>query len=234
MFTHLKYLPGRLIGIAGLLAGLFIAGPAAAEAPGRGLTAAFEIDYLKSIINHHYSALRITELAAGTDPTRNAPIMHGEGTSPTPGTSATSAKATMDDIKSMARKNNRMQREEIMMAQGFLKDWYGITYAPQLSRTGNSMIQLLERTPAGPLFDHYYLEVLSRHHYEALGPSLTCVVASDVLHHQLQPYCNGIVQMQLSDINDMREKLAKQFNIVDYQPISGIKGVHTGDEGEAP
>lgn len=53
--------------------------PAQADEPGRGLTAQFEINYLKFIIDHHYSALRITELAAGTDATRDAAISPSEG-----------------------------------------------------------------------------------------------------------------------------------------------------------
>ena len=41
--------------------------PTLADEPGRGWSADFEKRYLRMIIDHHYSALRITELAAGTD-----------------------------------------------------------------------------------------------------------------------------------------------------------------------
>jgi len=41
--------------------------PAHADSAGCGLTAQFEKDYLTFMINYHYSALRMTELAAGTD-----------------------------------------------------------------------------------------------------------------------------------------------------------------------
>lgn len=205
---------------------------ATADEPGRGLTAQYEKNFLHMIIDHHYSALRITELAAGTDIHRDPQTTNAEGTSPTPGTASTPAKSRMDDIKSMARRNNRMQREEIMMAQSFLRKWYGISHEPQLDEEGRSMINTLEHTPAGAPFDHKFLEVFSRHHYMALRPSMTCVVASDIEHEELQRYCRGMVQAQLADIEEMRHMLASEFSIVDYQPTQGIRGVHTGSDRE--
>jgi uncharacterized protein (DUF305 family) len=205
---------------------------ATADEPGRGLTAQYEQDFLRMMINHHYSALRITELAAGTDVHRDPQTTPTEGTSPTPGTASTPAKSRMDDVKSLARRNNRMQREEIMMAQDFLRKWYGVTHQPQLDEEGRGMIHILERAHAGPQFDHKFLEVFSRHHYMALTPSMTCVVASDIRHEALQRYCRGMVQAQLADIEEMREMLATAFNIVDYQPIRGLRGIHTGSERE--
>ena len=78
-------------------------GLAHADRPGRGGTAQFEKNYLVFIINHHYSALRMTELAAGTDPMRDPQVVSPqEGTSPTPGFGATPAKASDDEIRSMA------------------------------------------------------------------------------------------------------------------------------------
>jgi uncharacterized protein (DUF305 family) len=203
-----------------------------ADQPGRGLTADFEVNFLKMIIDHHYSALRITELAAGTDVHRNPQILPNEGTAPTPGMAATPAKAGLAEIKSIARRNNRMQREEILMAQEMLRHWYGVSYAPQLDNEGQMMIRTLERVQAGPQFDHAFLEVLSRHHYLALAPANNCVVASEIRHEELHRYCRGIIAAQLNDIEDMRELLEKKFNIVDYQPLKGIRGVHSGSDRE--
>ena len=207
--------------------------PALADEPGRGLTARFEVNYLKMISDHHYSALRITELAAGTDATRDPAVSPAEGTSPTPGTQPVQAKAASDDIKSMARRNNRMQREEILTAQRFLREWYGIDYQPRVRWFNAAQIALLERTPAGEQFDHYFLEILSRHHFMALEPSVRCQVASDVAHEELHRYCSGIVHSQINDIEDMREMLCRHFSICDYQPTVGLKGRHSGSEGHA-
>lgn len=134
----------------------------------------------------------------------------------------------------MARRNNRMQREEILTAQTFLRDWYGIDYKPRVRRTSQAQIALLEKSPAGKEFDHLFMEVLSRHHFTALEPSARCQVASDPVHVQLHRYCSGIVHAQISDIQDMREMLCKDFSICDYQPVVGLKGRHSGaSEGNA-
>src|SRR6476661_3632020 len=69
------------IGSSVLLA--LVASPASADGPGRGHTANFEKAYLQFIIDHHYSALRMTELAAGTDLQRDTAIDNPqEGTAP--------------------------------------------------------------------------------------------------------------------------------------------------------
>lgn len=204
---------------------------AQAEEPGRGLTAQFEIDYLKRIADHHFSALRMTELAAGTDVTRDPAVSPMEGTSPTPDREAVQAKAVSEELKSLARRNNRVQREEILTALGFLRDWYGIQYQPRIDRRGQAQIALLEQAPAGAEFDHLFMEVLSRHHFLALEPSVRCQVARELEHHMLERYCEGIVRSQINDISDMREMLCRDFSICDYQPLVGLKGRHSGNEG---
>ena len=79
-----------------LAIGAIASGPVHAEEPGRGLTAHFEIAYLKLITDHHFSALRMTELAAGTDTTRDPGISPMEGTSPTPDKPPVQAKASSE------------------------------------------------------------------------------------------------------------------------------------------
>lgn len=205
----------------------FIPSVVSADEPGRGLTAPFEVHYLRFIIDHHYSALRMTELAAGTDIERDTAITMEEGAAPTPDTATTPAKASMDEIKSMARQGNRMQREEILKAQGFLNQWYGINHTPRLRKDGRAAIQVLEHAAPGEEFDHLFLEVFSRHHYNALEPSQTCIVASDIKHEELHRYCSQIVHAQTAAIENMRKLLSVQFEIHDYQPLKGIKGQHS-------
>lgn len=93
-----KHFPTARKVIAGIGASTLLAmttSPASADAPGRGPTADFEKAYLQFIIDHHYSALRMTELAVGTDRQRDAPIDNPqEGTAPTPNTNPTPAKAS--------------------------------------------------------------------------------------------------------------------------------------------
>lgn len=143
--------------------------PALADGAGLGLTARFEVEFMQMTIDHHFAAMRMTELAAGTDMQRNPEISASEGTSPTTGFAASAAKATLDDLKSMARRNNRMQREEIMTLQGFLKNWYGIQYQPRLRNDSRELVAILERAQPGAEINHLFYETFSRHHYRLMG-----------------------------------------------------------------
>ena len=187
--------------------------PASAAEPGRGDTAKFERSYLVFIIDHHYSALRMTELAAGTDRTRDATVNNPqEGTSPTPEFGTTPARSTDDEIRSMARQENRTQREEIAKAQHLLREWYGVRHDPVLTMEGRMMADKLERTPAGSQFDAVFLRSMINHHFSVLAPSLHCQVSSDLRHDTLRRYCDNIVVVQKNGINDMREMLCMKFS----------------------
>lgn len=125
-----------------------------------------------------------------------------------------------------------MQREEIMTAQRFLRDWYGMNHDPVLTPQGRRQIRYLEDAPPGAEFDHLWMETLSRHHYMAITMATECLVASDLKHAALQRYCSGIQHAQIEGINDMREMLCKTKNICDYQPLRGLKGRHSGSHSE--
>lgn len=198
--------------------------------PGRGLTRDFEIHFMEFTIDHHFSALRMTELAAGTDVTRNAGISPNEGTSPTPGFPSTSAKADMADLKSLARRNNRMQREEILMLQMFLHDWYGINYQPKFPASARPMLDLLDNAQPGKDFDHVFFEVLSQHHADLLDLLNRCLTGAELLHPDLHRACNDMWHSQTADIDDMRRELSRHFGIVDYQPFKDPRGQHSSPE----
>jgi uncharacterized protein (DUF305 family) len=137
----------------------------------------------------------------------------------------------LDEIKSLARQANRTQREEILQAQTFLRDFYGIEHAPVITPENQQMINILEQAAPGDDFNHNFLGVFSRHHYMATTRSSECIiVASDVAHVDLEEYCRGIIDMQLMEIDEMRLLLCEQYGICDYQPLTGIKGRHNGQE----
>lgn len=198
-----------------------------ADDPGRGLTGPFEVNFMELTIDHHFAALRMTELAAGTDPQRQAAISPDEGTSPTPGYSSTPAKASLDDLKSLARRNNRMQREEIMMLQTFLRDWYGINYQPKVRPENQPLINVLEKAQAGDDFNHAFFEAFSRHHFMLMEPVNGCLTGSDVRHQDLLRACTQMWHSQISDIDEMRHELERHYNIVDYQPFPNQQPLRT-------
>lgn len=199
-----------------LVFGLNVAPSLAAE-PGRGATADLERSYLESIIDHHFGALRITELAAGTAQAHPGAIDPADRVRPTPGFEPTEPRATMDEIKSIARRNNRMQREEILTAQRFLRDWYGVTHEPQLPAMAQTDIERLSAV-TGEAFDRLFLEIFPQHHYLAATSSLNCLVGRELRHDDLRRYCQGIVEAQVGDVDEMRHLACRRFDVCDSQP----------------
>jgi len=204
----------------GLMAMLVLPAAYAAQA-GRGHTAGFEVRLMRLVIDHHFSALRMTELAAGTDPQRSGHLSSNEGTSPTPGFPATHAKAALDEIKSMARMENRAQREQIMHPQMLLRDWYGVAHEPRIREDAQQMLTALEQAQPGASFDRAFLETFSRHHFSLLQPMNACITGADRLHQNLIRLCKLMWHEQTSGIDEMRELLETRFGIVDYQPFRG-------------
>lgn len=200
--------------------------PLMADQPGRGQTATFEIEFLRFTMDHHFAALRMTELAAGTDPRRDEGITANEGTSPTPGFAASSAKATLDDLKSLARRNNRMQREEIGTLRRMLRDWYGLDHEPRVRGDARASIDLLERAAPGASFNHTFYEVFSRHHYGLLEPLNACLTGTEIKHEDLRRECRTMWHSQTADIDMMRRDLLRHFGIADYQPFEPRQPFH--------
>lgn len=215
----------RSVFVLGAAAALIAPATQAAQ-PGRGITANFEVRLMQLIADHHYSALRMTELAAGTDPQRAGNLTSNEGTSPTPGYPATRAKSSLDEIKSMARMENRAQREEILHLQMLLREWYGINYEPRLGQEAQQMLAILEQVQHGRDFDHAFLEVLSRHHFTLFQPLNACITGVDRRHDELKRLCTQMWHAQTTGVDEMRQLLERYFNIVDYQPFSGDRPLH--------
>lgn len=157
-------------------------------------------------------------------------ISHGV----TPDAAATPPKAKLDEVKSLARRNNRMQREEILMTRMLLRDWYGIDHEPQLSPMSQAAIELLERAHPGAEFDHLFLEVFARHHFVISARATECLASLDLSHDALRRMCRSILEAQLVDIEEMRDLLCREYRICDLLPLTGIKGRHSGREGRGP
>jgi uncharacterized protein (DUF305 family) len=171
------------------------------------------------------------ELARGTLVNPPMPqVSPDDRVPPTTGFAPTEPKAALDEMKSLTRQANRIQREEILQAQTFLHDFYGIEHAPVITPENQQMINILKQAAPGHDFIHNFLEILSRHHYMATTRSSECIVASDVAHVDLEECCRGIVYMQLMEIDEMRHLLCEQYGICDYQTLTGIKGRHSGQE----
>lgn len=212
----------RLAALAGACLLAFSAAPAKADAIIPGETGEFERDYLTFILDHHWSGLRPTELAAGSLPdatTANVPPT----VNPYPGSPLsfppTAGKGTNDVVLDVAVKSNMAQRMEIEEGQGFLQDWYGITTTLELLPSGAEIISTLDAAEPGDPFNIAFLINFSLHHIPAIARSLECVERAG--HQELIDYCQNIVTAQTMDVQRMRAELLNEYGIRFDTPIPG-------------
>lgn len=208
--TSRRLAAASLFGLAGLL-------PAAAQAAPIIEPPPFvdEVQYLEFTIDHHFSALRITELAAGT-----AAVGSSSNVAGSPDVfAATPAKGTNPLVLETATMANAEQRMEITEAQGFLRGYYGIDYAPRLRPFAQPLIAALDQAAAGDPFNVAYLEVFSGHHESLLPPSQGCVEAAT--HEDVRAMCARIVEMQGQQIEEMRTELRETYGItnISYEMV---------------
>lgn len=192
--------------------------PTLANGPLDGATGQFERNYLTFILNHHYSGLRATELAAGT-----AVVGPTASPGPWPATPAsfpfTPAKATNAVALSVATMSNAMQRTEINEGEAFLQSWYGFVSPLTVPPAGQQLIDILTNATPGDPFNIAFLDNFSDHHVEAIARSTECI--NQAGHQALRDYCLGIVTAQAKDMDMMRDELSSTYGI-------------TGDAGAVP
>lgn len=204
--------------LAGACLLAFSASAAQANAPMPGETGAFEQDYLSFILDHHYSGLRATELAAGTA-TVGPTVPPGPWPADPASFPPTPAKATDPVALDVAVRSNASQEMEINEGENFLQDWYGYVTELNIPPSGQQLINDLEAAAPGDPFNIVFLTEFSMHHVMAIARSLECVNRAG--HEELRLYCANIVEAQTSDVRAMRAELANRYGIVINDPIPG-------------
>ena len=175
-----------------------------------------EVQYLEFAINHHFSALRITELAAGTAAVGSTSNFAGAPDI----FPATPAKATDPVALQVATMANAGQRREIVEGQDFLRTYYGISnYTPTLQPSLAPVVSYLDAAAAGDTFNVAFLEAFSGHHATLTPPSQQCETLAP--HADVRAYCTGIADTQTMEISQMRIELANVYGItsIPYETI---------------
>jgi hypothetical protein len=187
------------------------ASPAWADNPIPGAVGAFEQDYLNFILDHHYSGLRATELAAGT-----AVVGPTVPPGPWPANPAafppTPPKATDPVALEVAIRSNAAQEREINEGEMFLRDWYGYVTELNIPPAGQQLLNILEAAAPGDPFNIAFLDNFSDHHVMAIQRSAECINRAG--HAALRDYCRMIVEAQARDVDEMRDQLATRYGIV--------------------
>lgn len=181
-----------------------VSGATSANQPGRGATAEFETSFMQFLADHHTGGLPLTELCM--------------------------QRAQSDELISLCRVDNAVQREQIAALQRFLLEWYGTDYTPTASADSQQVVTRLSGLNNNE-FDQNLLQELGRHHYTAAQRSLDCQVGIDIDHPDLARLCESVVFMQTTDTDEMRHILCNDHNICDFQPFNGNNNGANGVNG---
>ncbi len=165
----------------GLVTSLQASGPAPERDQRR-----FEINFLESMIDHHFGAVKMSELCTGR-------TVHAE------------LQQMCDSIKTG-------QTAEIQKMQGWLQSWYGVSHEPRLDRRTQRQIEELSRLN-GAEFEKAYMTMMVRHHSMAVPMALDCL--NQAYHPEMLNMCAMMLGMQGDEIAQLRIWLQQWYSIND-------------------
>jgi uncharacterized protein (DUF305 family) len=146
----------------------------------------FEINFLTSMIDHHYGAVKMAELCAGR-------TIHPQ------------LQAMCDSIKSA-------QTEEIAKMRGWLQSWYGQDHAPQLDRRTQRQVDELSHL-TGADFEKAFMAMMIEHHSMAARMAIDCL--NQAYHPDMLNMCAMMLGAQGDEIAQLRIWLQQWYAIND-------------------
>ncbi|NMR21565.1 DUF305 domain-containing protein [Cellulomonas fimi] len=182
--------PLAVVAAAALAAGSVLtataagAAPLAADAPASTVqTARFEVDFLKDMIDHHTMATMMAETCV--------------------------AKATHSELRGMCESIIESQSAQVDLMQGWLDEWYGIGYEPQMSRGDMRAMNRLESL-SGAEFEIAFMRSMVRHHWAALQEARVCLLRAE--HPDLLSLCEDIRAEQVGEIAQLQAWLEQWYD----------------------
>ena len=160
-------------------------GLASAPAPERDQRR-FETTFLKTMIDHHHGAIKMSELCQGR-------TVHPE-------------------LQEMCDSVITTQSEEIQRMQGWLQSWYGETEKPSLTPSARRDVERLSRL-TGEEFEKAYMIALIKHHSVAVKMALDCL--NEAFHPEMLNMCAEMMAMQGDEILQLRLWLMQWYGIND-------------------
>jgi uncharacterized protein (DUF305 family) len=146
----------------------------------------FEIRFLSQMIDHHYGAVKMSELCAG--------------------------RTVHPDLQAMCDQIETAQKQEIATMQQWLKTWYGVTHEPRLDGKMQQQVQQLSKL-TGAAFEKAYLVMMVPHHAMALTMSTPSLLIA--YHAELLNMNAMTVASQADEIVQMRLWLLQWYGIPD-------------------
>jgi len=171
------------VALVAALAGLVgVTGSATAGEPAPDQrTARYEVDFLTGMIDHHTMAVHMAMMCQD--------------------------KAVHDELRQMCEDIAASQQQEIETMQGWLGDWYGVTYAPEMRMDGR-MKRLM--SASGGEFEVLFMESMIRHHTRAVREAQAC--QERAYHPELVQMCDDIESVQVREIETMSAWLCEWYD----------------------
>jgi uncharacterized protein (DUF305 family) len=135
------------------------------------------------MIDHHAMGVAMAELCAG--------------------------RAVHPELEELCHSIIETQSAEIVKMQGWLGDWYGIDYEPEMKRGHQKAMARLAALD-GEDFEIAFLEMMIRHHAIAVRESARCERRAH--HEELITLCESIAVSQTAEIEQMEAWLAAWYD----------------------
>ncbi|HWO94744.1 MAG TPA: DUF305 domain-containing protein [Dehalococcoidia bacterium] len=154
---------------------------ASEPAPDRS-TARYEIDFMQDMIDHHAMAVMMAEMCV--------------------------EKAVHEELRRLCEDIIAAQSAEIQQMQGWLQEWYGISYAPEMTPGAMKQMEKLAAL-SGAEFEIAFMEMMIKHHAKAVKEGERCV--ERVYHEELRELCENIIATQTAEIVLMESWLCEWY-----------------------
>lgn len=142
----------------------------------------FEIKFMTGMIDHHQMAIEMAEICL--------------------------QKATHAQLREMCRNVIAAQSAEIEEMQSWLRDWYGISYEPRMTRGDQQMLDRLSSLSGGA-FEITFMEMLITHHEKAIKEAQQCLAKA--WHPELRQLCQNIIDAQSAEITQLKPWLCEWY-----------------------
>jgi uncharacterized protein (DUF305 family) len=185
---------GRLGSTRAALAVLITITPTLALDPAPDIgTAKYEVRFMEDMIDHHTMALHMAMMCLD--------------------------KAIHQELKTLCSQIQTVQNTEIAVMQGWLQQWYSVSYTAQMS---NGHMQQMHRMHmmSATEFEMEFLKMMIRHHWGAVVQSAICV--DRAYHEELREMCRSIILAQTAEIQRMRTMLCDWYGLCNYGPKGSV------------
>ncbi|RUT01531.1 hypothetical protein DSM106972_066280 [Dulcicalothrix desertica PCC 7102] len=163
-------------------------------------SARFDVRFLQETIGHHMMAVDMAKLSVD--------------------------KAVNQDLRDLSQNIITTQSQEIETMQSWLKDWYGLSYEPEMKPGDQRMLDQMAKLN-GADFEIDFMQEMTDHHKSMLSDAVPCV--SRAGHTELSDLCQNIAKTQSSEINQMQTWLSERYGITDDNSIMGMSISGTTD-----